>query len=270
MIWKLRDIPQEMRCQGENYEGPLCLDVLSDLQSLFENVEVSLAEFPITGQRMTLKHAHDLFYWGASRSMTLSQSHIPGSLGSSKMSHGASFCLYKRTWLTLGSKQRSKVEADQFHAGASRRGVWSWLLVTHEPIPESLKVKVLHLLQLKEPQYPEITLYPGPDFHMGLQSIKKWRVHPDSNGMGIRLSSVYMDSSLPYCKSIDSCPVFSGIVQWTPQGPIILGPRCQSHGGYPRIFWISPSEMARVIQYRPGEWMRWRILDRDDLIEDDL
>lgn len=248
MIWKLSEIQAELRALGENYAGPLCVDVLEELQLLLKGYNVSLMEFPIIPMKVSIEGVCDVFYWGASRDVELS-------------SDESTSVIHKRTWWSLGEQVEGR--SFQVKVSTTRTGVWSWLLASHEPLSHEVKDKVSELLKLRVPEFPEITLYPGPDFHLDIESFTKWRVHPDSNGMGVRLQSPELESSSVQLDSIESAPVFPGVVQWTPKGPIVLGPRCQSHGGYPRVYWLTPSDLARVIQYRPGEWMKWRLVASD-------
>ncbi|NJB84771.1 antagonist of KipI [Lewinella marina] len=84
-------------------------------------------------------------------------------------------------------------------------------------------------------------------FHLGLASDRQ----------GIRLEAPgFGGMALP---GMISSPVLPGTVQWTPAGPILLGPDAQTVGGYPRVLVAAPLPDA-VFQLRPGEEVWFRLL----------
>ena len=56
-----------------------------------------------------------------------------------------------------------------------------------------------------------------------------------------------------------------GDIQMTGEGtPYILGPECQTTGGYPRIGAIIPADLSRAMQAAPGTTLRFAFVDRAD------
>ena len=59
-----------------------------------------------------------------------------------------------------------------------------------------------------------------------------------------------------------------GDIQITGNGtPFILGPECQTTGGYPRIATVIPSDLDRAMQGPPGTQFRLRFVDRDTALD---
>jgi len=78
-----------------------------------------------------------------------------------------------------------------------------------------------------------------------------WRVAPDSNRMGFRLSGPPLGR--PQADEILSGPTCLGSVQVPPSGvPIALMADHQTTGGYPRIAEIASADVARLAQLVPG------------------
>ena len=78
-----------------------------------------------------------------------------------------------------------------------------------------------------------------------------WRVAPDSNRMGFRLSGPPLGR--PQADEILSGPTCLGSVQVPPSGvPITLMADHQTTGGYPRIAEIASADVARLAQLAPG------------------
>ncbi|HEU4923352.1 MAG TPA: biotin-dependent carboxyltransferase family protein [Burkholderiales bacterium] len=78
-----------------------------------------------------------------------------------------------------------------------------------------------------------------------------WRVAPDSNRMGFRLSGPSLGR--PQGDEILSGPTCLGSVQVPPSGvPIALMADHQTTGGYPRIAEIASADVARLAQLAPG------------------
>jgi antagonist of KipI len=78
-----------------------------------------------------------------------------------------------------------------------------------------------------------------------------WRVAPDSNRMGFRLSGPPLGR--PQGDEILSGPTCLGSVQVPPSGvPIALMADHQTTGGYPRIAEIASADVARLAQLAPG------------------
>jgi antagonist of KipI len=78
-----------------------------------------------------------------------------------------------------------------------------------------------------------------------------WRVAPESNRMGFRLSGPPLGR--PQADEILSGPTCLGSVQVPPSGvPIALMADHQTTGGYPRIAEIASADVARLAQLAPG------------------
>ncbi|RRS09670.1 biotin-dependent carboxyltransferase family protein [Pseudoalteromonas sp. J010] len=78
-----------------------------------------------------------------------------------------------------------------------------------------------------------------------------WKVHPNSNRMGIRLSS---HKALTHNHSIATQAVHPGVIQLPPSGePIILMNDCQTTGGYPIIGVITEADMRHLSQLSAGD-----------------
>jgi biotin-dependent carboxylase-like uncharacterized protein len=82
-----------------------------------------------------------------------------------------------------------------------------------------------------------------------------WQISPSSNRMGIRLQGPPL--AVPK-RSLLSEPVRVGSIQVPPDGqPIVMGPDGPTVGGYPKIGWIAPAELAQLAQCRPGQTVRF-------------
>lgn len=86
---------------------------------------------------------------------------------------------------------------------------------------------------------------------------------PRGNRMGVELDggrSFAAKGGL----SVVSEMIAPGDIQMTGAGaPFILGPECQTTGGYPRIATIIPSDMARAMQAPPGAKFRIELVERN-------
>lgn len=86
-----------------------------------------------------------------------------------------------------------------------------------------------------------------------------WRVHPDSDRMGLRLDGPPLPRSVdaPDPARAPSIPVTFGTIQLPPDGrPIILGADHQTTGGYPVIGTLLEADRSRFAQCRPGDTLR--------------
>ncbi|MEJ6473904.1 biotin-dependent carboxyltransferase family protein [Pseudoalteromonas piscicida] len=78
-----------------------------------------------------------------------------------------------------------------------------------------------------------------------------WKVHSNSNRMGIRLSH---HEALTHHQSIATQAVHPGVIQLPPNGePIILLNDCQTTGGYPIIGVITQADMRHLSQLGAGD-----------------
>ena len=60
-----------------------------------------------------------------------------------------------------------------------------------------------------------------------------------------------------------------GDIQMTGEGtPYLLGPECQTTGGYPRIAAVLPADLPRAVQAPPGATLRFRLVTREEALAD--
>lgn len=83
-----------------------------------------------------------------------------------------------------------------------------------------------------------------------------WKISPDSNDMGMRLSSKGVNLEMKTGDMISDA-VADGTIQLTPSGPIILMRQRQTLGGYPRIFNCISADMDLLAQYMPGQVLKF-------------
>ncbi|MCS7045945.1 MAG: biotin-dependent carboxyltransferase family protein [Gemmataceae bacterium] len=97
-------------------------------------------------------------------------------------------------------------------------------------------------------------------FPAGLLDERTFTVSPRSDRMGLRLDS---DGPMPVPRQeLLSEPVCPGTVQVTKDGQcIILGVDAQTIGGYPKIAQVIRSDLDLLGQMRPGEAVRFEMID---------
>jgi antagonist of KipI len=133
----------------------------------------------------------------------------------------------------------------------SRKGVhsvrWSAPALTlpeHEPI-------VLHAMPGRH--HDEFDAASQRAFYDSL-----WRVSPDSNRMGFRLSGATL--ARPQGGEILSEPTCLGTVQVPANGaPIVLMADHQTTGGYPKIAEVAGADVPRLAQLAPGGTLRFAL-----------
>lgn len=88
-----------------------------------------------------------------------------------------------------------------------------------------------------------------------------WRVLPDSNRIGIRLSGTALrlrPDAERAAAELPSEPTLPGAVQVPPDGqPIVLGPDAPVTGGYPVIAVLPAADLGLLGQLRPGAALRF-------------
>ncbi|MCM5703755.1 biotin-dependent carboxyltransferase family protein [Larsenimonas salina] len=85
---------------------------------------------------------------------------------------------------------------------------------------------------------------------------RPWCVDTRADSMGVRLEGPRLESR---CASLVSEGLTPGVIQVPPDGaPIILGPDCQSIGGYPKFGAVTPYSLARLGQCCPGDTLHLR------------
>ena len=87
-----------------------------------------------------------------------------------------------------------------------------------------------------------------------------WKISPDSNDMGMRLTSNYAHPEADVSNLISDA-VADGTIQLTPAGPIILMRHRQTLGGYPRIFNCISADIDLLAQYMPGQVLKFMKTD---------
>lgn len=91
----------------------------------------------------------------------------------------------------------------------------------------------------------------------------KFTIRPDSNRMGLRLSSKVAWPSDG--KELVSAPVVPGTLQLPGGGqPILLGVDAQTIGGYPRLGHVITADLDRVGQLRPGDTIRFSLVTLEE------
>lgn len=111
-----------------------------------------------------------------------------------------------------------------------------------------------------------VPVVPGPEWEWLDGSLRHhllhtpFRVGAASDRQGIRLEAAG-GAAWPLAGLLSS-PVLPGTVQWTPGGPILLGPDAQTVGGYPRVLVACPLPDA-VFQLRPGGEVRLQLVTAD-------
>ncbi|MBB1423459.1 biotin-dependent carboxyltransferase family protein [Pseudoalteromonas sp. SG43-7] len=82
----------------------------------------------------------------------------------------------------------------------------------------------------------------------------KWQVSPQSNRMGVRLSTEH--NQLMHTHSLPSLAVSPGSIQLTPSGePIVLLNDGQTTGGYPLLGTIISADQHQFAQLKPGDFV---------------
>ncbi|KZN45881.1 biotin-dependent carboxyltransferase family protein [Pseudoalteromonas luteoviolacea] len=94
---------------------------------------------------------------------------------------------------------------------------------------------------------------------------KSWQVLPQSNRMGVRLSS---EIDLAHDLSIASQGVCPGTIQLPPNGePIVLLNDCQTTGGYPIIGQVIEADLRLLSQLSAGQTCNFVVVDRAKALE---
>lgn len=84
------------------------------------------------------------------------------------------------------------------------------------------------------------------------------------NRMGVELLSDAVFSAEGGLNVVSE-PVIAGDIQISGAGvPFVLGPECQTTGGYPRIGTVIPSDLPRVFQASAGSKLNFRMVGRDE------
>jgi len=91
---------------------------------------------------------------------------------------------------------------------------------------------------------------------------RTWRVGPDSDRMGIRLSPADGGAGLPASDPIPSTGMVTGAVQLPGDGmPIVLLPDHGSVGGYPVVATVISADLGVLGRCRPGDHLTFDVVD---------
>ncbi len=89
-----------------------------------------------------------------------------------------------------------------------------------------------------------------------------YTVTPQMDRMGMRLDGPPLKHVTPEAADIVSDGVTPGVIQVPGNGqPIILLADCQTVGGYPKIATVISADLPRLAQRKPGEALRFRVVD---------
>ncbi len=92
---------------------------------------------------------------------------------------------------------------------------------------------------------------------------------PRGNRQGVRLAHEGAPFAARGQLALLSEPIVPGDIQMTGDGaPFVLGPDCQTIGGYPRIGTVVPDDLAIVLQAPPGAALRFGFVDRATALAD--
>lgn len=91
-------------------------------------------------------------------------------------------------------------------------------------------------------------------------SSNTWQVTPQSNRMGVRLST--QSQLLSHSHSLPSLAVAPGSIQLPPSGePIVLLNDAQTTGGYPLLGTVIEADLSQFAQLKPGDSIRFEYVD---------
>ncbi|MCY0870330.1 MAG: hypothetical protein OWT27_07045 [Firmicutes bacterium] len=98
----------------------------------------------------------------------------------------------------------------------------------------------------------------GPEWPRGVTDDDlRFSVRPELDRQGVRLAVASLSASSAAAKmpaAVPSSPTVPGLIQWPRQGdPVILGPDCQTVGGYPRLAVVVSADVRLVGSLRPGD-----------------
>ena len=96
-----------------------------------------------------------------------------------------------------------------------------------------------------------------------------FRRDPRGNRQGVRLAHDGAPFAAAGQLALLSEPIIPGDIQMTGDGaPFVLGPDCQTIGGYPRIGTVVPQDLPRVLQAPPGAPLHFAFTDRATALAD--
>ncbi|TFL19637.1 biotin-dependent carboxyltransferase family protein [Jannaschia formosa] len=106
---------------------------------------------------------------------------------------------------------------------------------------------------------PQTRLFPDEELARFAETV--FTRDPRGNRQGVRLASEGAGFQTEGQLSLLSDFVLPGDLQMTGDGtPYILGPECQTTGGYPRIASVIPADLPRAMQAPPGARVRFEFV----------
>jgi len=106
-----------------------------------------------------------------------------------------------------------------------------------------------------------IAVIPGPEYNLMNEKFlsETFEITQDSNRMGYRLNGML---GFSHSKSILTSSVMPGTIQLPPSGnPVVLMRDCQTTGGYPRILQVTEMGINILVQKKPGDLIKFRLVD---------
>jgi allophanate hydrolase subunit 2 len=112
-----------------------------------------------------------------------------------------------------------------------------------------------------------IRVFEGSEYHILSDNTfltSEWQLDKQSNQMGIKL----LGNLIPHQKlQMISQPVSDGIIQLSPNGPIVLMRHRQTTGGYPRIACIAEVDIDRLAQIPLGSRITFEKISFDEAMK---
>ncbi len=109
-----------------------------------------------------------------------------------------------------------------------------------------------------------VRIWDGPQhdwFIGGTQCLvrRSWRITSELSRVGVRLEAGEFDRSTRSQPQMQSIGLTPGAVQITPAGePIVMLANHPTTGGYPVIAVVEPTDLAQIVQTRPGSLVQFR------------
>ena len=111
--------------------------------------------------------------------------------------------------------------------------------------------------------YGYVRVLPGPEFadlaNPEVFFERGWQLGIRASSMGAELTKWGEQLKLKEAKNMISSPVADGTVQMTPKGPFILLRDRQTIGGYPRILNVISTDINRLAQIGPRDFVRFKL-----------
>lgn len=159
-----------------------------------------------------------------------------------------------RTTVVLGSRSQEVPVVTGMRLDADSSWVPQRWVAGRQAFPGGDAIPVIRVVEGPDASRPER----DPDGRIS----PIYRVLPDSNRIGIRLSG----PSWPFRPQPErlSSPVLPGAVQVAGGQPLILGVACGTMGGYPHVAQVIAADRPRLAQLPPGTDIRFRWISLDE------